>query len=94
MSTTKHPLASCYLDDERKTRLEKIAAHKGVSMSGQVRMWIDGAQCMDSLIRQSIAASWASVRRNSDTCILSLDDDLNRPSEGVVLLVFPTKVIL
>jgi hypothetical protein len=31
------------IDDERKSRLEKIAAHKGVSMSGQVRMWIDGA---------------------------------------------------
>jgi len=31
------------IDDERKSRLEKIAAHKGVSMSGQVRMWIDAA---------------------------------------------------
>lgn len=39
-------LLACWvqvIDDERKSRLEKIAVHKGVSMSGQVRMWIDGA---------------------------------------------------
>lgn len=31
------------IDAERMEKLRKIAEHKGVSMSGQFRMWIDAA---------------------------------------------------
>lgn len=39
----KRPVFQAALDEERLARLQAVAKHKGVSKTGQVRMWIDAA---------------------------------------------------